>query len=80
MHIESLLKKLSSKSVMERKAAIRQLSRYIGYKESYMVRLSLHYVSIHDPSYTVRNVARQAFYKAGLSPSNDIVWDKTYVF
>lgn len=80
MDIESLLKKLSSKSVMERKKAIKEISRYLGHSEGYLARLSLHYVSTHDPCYTVRNTARQAFYKAGIEPSDDTLWDKTYLF
>ncbi|MBN1169984.1 hypothetical protein JXA56_03090 [Candidatus Micrarchaeota archaeon] len=80
MYIESLLKKLSSKSVMERKKAIRDISSYLGHREGYLARLSLHYISLHDPCYTVRNTARQAFYKAGIEPAEDAVWDKTYLF
>ena len=79
MHtIEPILKRLSSKSVMARKQAVKELARHLS--KDYLARLSLHYVAVHDPSYTVRNVARQAFYRIGEPPSSDVVWDKAYLF
>lgn len=78
--IAVILEKLSSKSVMERKQAIKRLSAHLHLKDAYMARLSLHYVSEHDPAYTVRNIARQAFYRVGVPPSRDATWDKAYVF
>ncbi len=76
IHIE----KLSSRKVLERKKAIRQLVRYLHHPNGYLARLSLHYVSVHDPCYTVRNIARQAFYKIGEPPSEGDSWDKAYLF
>lgn len=78
--LNTIVEKLSSRSVLERKGAIRQLSAYLHRKDAYIARLSLHYVSQHDPAYTVRNIARQAFYRAGGPPPADGVWDKAYVF
>jgi hypothetical protein len=78
--LEEILAKLSSKSVMERKEAIRELYAHLHGKDAYIARLSLHYVSEHDPAYTVRNIARQAFYRIGAPPSKDATWDKAYVF
>lgn len=80
MQLEETILQLSSKSVLARKDAIRQLSKYLHGKDAYIVRLSLHYVSEHDPAYTVRNIARQAFYRIGAPPSRDVIWDKAYVF
>lgn len=74
------LEKLSSRKVLERKKAIRELVRYIHHPGGYLARLSLHYVSVHDPSYTVRNIARQAFYRIGGPPSDTHSWDKAYLF
>ncbi len=78
--IHPIIQRLSSKSVMERKSAVKELARYMAHHDAYLARLSLHYISIHDPSYTVRNIARQAFYKIGSPPSDDHVWDKAYSF
>jgi hypothetical protein len=78
--LEMMITRLSSKSVLERKAAIRELSAHLHNKDAYIARLSLHYVSVHDPAYTVRNIARQAFYRIGAPPSMDATWDKAYVF
>ena len=78
--LEMMITRLSSKSVLERKAAIRELSAHLPNKDAYIARLSLHYVSVHDPAYTVRNIARQAFYRIGAPPSMDATWDKAYVF
>lgn len=75
-----IIHKLSSRKVMERKSAIRALMTHIPRKEGYLARLSLHYVSIHDPCYTVRNLARQAFYRIGEPPPQDQAWDRTYLF
>ena len=65
---------------MERKAAIRELKSHIGKSDGYMARLSLHYVSEHDPSYTVRNIARQAFYKISAPPPTSGTWERVYLF
>lgn len=78
--IQSAIEKLSSKKALERKKAIKELSRYLSHRDAFLARLSLHYVSIHDPSYTVRNIARQAFYKVGAPPSDGHGWDKAYLF
>jgi hypothetical protein len=74
------LEKLSSRKVLERKKAIRELVRYINRPGGYLARLSLHYVAVHDPCYTVRNIARQAFYRIGGPPSDSNTWDKAYLF
>jgi hypothetical protein len=78
--LSTIMEKLASRSVLERKSAIRQLSPHLHRKEAYLARLSLHYISQHDPAYTVRNIARQAFYRVGEPPSADGVWDKAYAF
>ncbi len=78
--IKEAIQKLSSRSVMERKQAIRELMRYIHHRNGYLARLSLHYVSEHDPSYTVRNIARQAFYRIGAPPENSGTWERAYFF
>jgi hypothetical protein len=78
--ITAIMELLSSKSVLTRRVAIRQLSAHLHMKDAYMARLSLHYVSEHDPAWTVRNIARQAFYRIGAPPSKDATWDKAYVF
>ncbi|MBU0532238.1 hypothetical protein KKB44_01965 [Candidatus Micrarchaeota archaeon] len=78
--IKKTLHTLSSKSVMERKKAIKELSAYLHHEEAHLARLSLHYVSVHDPSYTVRNLAKQAFYRIGAPVSDPRVWEKTYLF
>jgi hypothetical protein len=79
--IKENLRRLSSKKVMERKEAIKALARLLHHQDAYLVRLSLHYVSLHDPSYTVRNLARQAFYRIGEPPSADVhSWERAYLF
>ncbi len=78
--ILEILEKLSSKSVLERKAAIRELRYYLGHHDGYMARLSLHYVSEHDPSYTVRNIARQAFYRVAAGPPDGGSWERAFLF
>jgi hypothetical protein len=75
-----LLKRLSSRSVMERKAAIRELRRHIRSGGPHIARLSLHYVSEHDPCYTVRNIARQAFYSLHSPPPDAGAWEKVFLF
>ena len=75
--IAGIMKKLSSKSILERKTAIRELKSHI--RNENMARLLLQYVAEHDPSYTVRNIARQAFYAAG-EPPEAAAWEKHYVF
>ncbi|MBU0527594.1 hypothetical protein KKE92_03880 [Candidatus Micrarchaeota archaeon] len=78
--IHTVLGRLSSKKALERKAAIKEMVALISHEDAHLARLSLHYVSVHDPSFTVRNLARQAFYRIGEPPSNEIVWDKSYRF
>ena len=75
--IAGIMKRLSSKSILERKTAIRELKSHI--RNENMARLLLQYVAEHDPSYTVRNIARQAFYAAG-EPPEAAAWEKHYVF
>ncbi|MBD3210511.1 hypothetical protein GF318_03970 [Candidatus Micrarchaeota archaeon] len=78
--IKKSLHKLSSKRIMKRKEAIKELARLIHHHDAHLARLSLQYVSEHDPAYTVRNLARQAFYRIG---NPDIIqrgWEKTYAF
>lgn len=79
--IKDILQRLSSKKVTDRKRAIKELAAYLHRKEAFMARLSLHYVSVHDPCYTVRNLARQAFYRIGEPPQEDgHSWDEAYLF
>lgn len=78
--IQSIIERLSSKSALERKKAIKELVRHIHREDAYLARLSLHYISVHDPSFTVRNIARQAFYRIGSPPPEDASWDKVYLF
>ncbi|MCI0504039.1 hypothetical protein L0Y65_04980 [Candidatus Micrarchaeota archaeon] len=78
--ISRILDRLSSRSVMERKAAIRELKGHIAKSDGFMARLSLHYVSEHDPSYTVRNIARQAFYTQRAPPPANGNWERVYLF
>ncbi len=78
--IKKSIQKLSSKMVMERKQALKELIRYLDHKDGYLARLSLLYVAEHDPSYTVRNIARQAFYRIGGPPKNPCIWERTYFF
>jgi len=78
--IARILNRLSSKSVLDRKTAIRELKSHIGRKDAHIARLSLHYVSEHDPCYTVRNIARQAFYSLRAPPPDSGVWERVYVF
>jgi hypothetical protein len=77
--IHAILEKLSSKSVMERKAAIKQLKAHLREGTSHLARLSLLYVSEHDPSYTVRNVARQAFGSLGAQERSGN-WERAFAF
>jgi len=79
-NIHEQIHSLSSKSVMKRKLAIKELMKYLGHKEGHLARLSLHYVSEHDPCYTVRNIARQAFYRSGMPPEGNYSWEKTHFF
>lgn len=78
--ISDLLHRLSSKSVMERKSAIKQLKRTLFGGSGYLAALSLVYVSEHDPSFTVRNIARQALYARPMPVDQNIAWDKVYSF
>lgn len=78
--IRESIRKLSSKRVMERKQALKELTRHLGHRDGYLARLSLLYVAEHDPSYTVRNIARQAFYRIGGPPKSPCIWERTYFF
>ncbi len=75
-----MIGRLSSKSVMKRKAAIKALKQRLGGEGGTMARLALHYVAEHDPCYTVRNVARQAFYKISAPPEGGASWERAFVF
>ncbi len=66
-----LLHLLSSKRVLKRKKAIQKIKTI----NTHLARLALHYMSEHDPCYTVRNIAKQAC-PSGLNPN----WDKTHAF
>jgi len=77
--IQSILRKLSDKSVMKRREALRELNDYLHHPEAYLLRIALHYVAEHDPAHTIRNLARQAFYKIGNPPSYEGSWEKTYL-
>jgi hypothetical protein len=78
--IARIVERLSSRKVLERKAAIRELKEHISGGDAFMARLSLHYVAEHDPSYTVRNIARQAFYRLRAPPPSNGTWEKAYLF
>jgi len=73
-----ILHKLSSKRVLERRSAIKELKKMLHTK-NHLALLSLHYVSEHDPCYTVRNIARQAFYRIGVPPEEGN-WERAHVF
>ncbi|MEW6036101.1 MAG: hypothetical protein AB1529_05800 [Candidatus Micrarchaeota archaeon] len=79
MEIPTIIEMLSSKKVLVRKEAIKLLKSRLCSRDAYMARLALHYVSEHDPCYTVRNVARQAFYRIS-APPDDSSWEKHYIF
>lgn len=70
---------LASKSVMERKEAIKLLKRHLR-QGSHLAGLSLLYVADHDPCYTVRNIARQAYYCRGTPPDTAGTWETVYKF
>lgn len=76
--VNTLLHMLSSRSIMQRKVAIRLLKKHMK-GGSYLAGLSLQYVSIHDPCYTVRNIARQALYPSQ-PPNGATVWEKVFSF
>lgn len=78
--ITKSIQKLASKSVMERKQAIKELAEHLHHKDGHLARLSLLYVAEHDPSYTVRNIARQAFYRIGAPPKIACAWERAYFF
>jgi hypothetical protein len=78
--MDALMELLSSRSVLKRKEAIKRLHVHLHRQDAYLLRLSLHYLSEHDPAYTVRNLARQAFYRTGMSPPKGTVWDEAYAF
>ncbi len=74
----SVLYMLSSKRVLVRKAAIKELKDHL--RDSHMARLSLRYVSEHDPCYTVRNIARQAVQGFEAASRHEASWERTYLF
>ncbi|MEW6721637.1 MAG: hypothetical protein AB1324_00075 [Candidatus Micrarchaeota archaeon] len=75
-----IMRRLSSRRVLERKDAIKALRERLSGEEAYFARLCLQYVSEHDPCYTVRNIARQAFYRISAPPEGDSGWEKAYIF
>jgi len=77
MDISEIMKQLSSKSVAKRKRAIIRLKRHL--RNDNLARLCLHYISDHDPCYTVRNIARQAFYVVGEPPPAGS-WERHHLF
>ncbi|MFH0737430.1 MAG: hypothetical protein V1827_03005 [Candidatus Micrarchaeota archaeon] len=77
LHI--LIQQLSEKSVMKRKRAIIALKAHMHRHDAHLARLCLHYVSEHDPCYTVRNIARQAFYLIG-EPPEEGSWERHHLF
>lgn len=78
--ITATMHKLSSRRAAKRKRAIRELLGFLAHREGYLARLSLQYVAEHDPCYTVRNIARQAFYRVGSPPPAAAGWEKTHAF
>lgn len=77
--IADILEMLSSRRVLARKEAIKMLRRHLR-RGSHMAGLSLLYVADHDPCYTVRNMARQAYYCLGAPPDTAGAWEKAYLF
>lgn len=77
--LSEIIKKLASKSVIDRKKAIMELKQHLHKSDAHLARLCLQYVSEHDPSFTVRNIARQAFYIVGEPPSAGS-WEKHHLF
>ncbi|NYZ73775.1 hypothetical protein H0O00_01405 [Candidatus Micrarchaeota archaeon] len=78
--IAEIIRMLSSRSVVERKRAIRELKKHMHGPHSHMLRLSLQYMAEHDPCYTVRNIAKQAFYITGVSMPQNGGWERVFVF
>ncbi len=79
--IQEIMGSLSSKSVLKRKEAIKRLKMHLGTPEKgNIARLCLQYVAEHDPCYTVRNIARQAFYRVSEPPEGGASWEKSFVF
>lgn len=74
-----LIKMLSSKSVLDRKAAVMELKSELKCGNN-LASLTLYYVSEHDPAYTIRNLARQAFYISGTNPPKSGEWERAYLF
>jgi len=74
-----IISMLTSRSIMERKAAIKLLKRQLR-AGSNLAGISLLYVAEHDPCYTVRNMARQAYYCIGVPPDTRGTWEKAYLF
>jgi hypothetical protein len=77
--LPDFIQRLSSKSAAERKKAISDLRKHIHRHDAFVARLCLQYVSEHDPCYTVRNIARQAFYTIGDPPSKGN-WERHRLF
>lgn len=71
--------RLSSSRASERKKAIQDLRRKINHPKGHLARLALHYVARHDPSWCVRNLAKQAFYLEGSEPEEH-EWERAYLF
>lgn len=76
--ILSSLHKLSCKRALVRKQGIKELKGHLG--SNHMARISLHYISEHDPNFTVRTLARRAFFDIAVIPDEPHAWDKTYSF
>jgi len=76
--IMSSLHKLSHKSAMVRKQAIKELKLHVPHNP--MARISLHYVSVHDSNYTIRNLAKRACFGYESCATEDPSWEKTYSF
>lgn len=77
--MEIMIGMLTSKSVMERKEAIKLLKPHVR-EGSSIAALSLLYVAEHDPCYTVRNMARQAYYCIGQPPETSGSWETVRIF
>lgn len=77
--ISKIIAMLSSRSVLERKSAIKELKKHLSRRNACIARLCLQYVSEHDPVFTVRNIARQAAYRLD-SPEARGCWEKSYLF
>lgn len=78
--LAEITRMLSSRKVTERKLAIKELKKHIHGPHAHMMRLSLQYISEHDPCYTIRNLAKQAFYTSGIAPPQNGGWERVFVF